>query len=68
MNMKTKAQEIYHLSIDKNEKIKRLEELLIDCLNEMEAQEQNMHPEVQHQLSEGYRVAKNYLRELSAFE
>jgi hypothetical protein len=64
MDMKKKAESIYSLSINKTEKIKLLNELMLDCYNEMEAQDQNMHPEVKHNLSEGFRVAKNYLREL----
>ena len=68
MNMKANADAIYALPTDTDDKIKQLRELLLDCLNEMEAQEQNMRPEIQHQLSEGYRVAKNYLRELETLK
>lgn len=64
MDMALKAKEIFERSINKKEKIKLLEELAIDCFNEMEAQDQNMHPEIKHNNAEGYRIAKNYLREL----
>lgn len=65
MDMKEMAEKIYNLSIEKDKKIVMLKELLLDCLNEMEAQDQNMHPEVQHKVSEGYRLAKDFLRELN---
>ncbi len=64
MNMKEKASEIYRSDISKQEKIHRLQELALDCQNEMDAQEQNMHPEIEHRLSEGLLAAKNYLLEL----
>ena len=64
MDMKKKAEYIFSLSIQKDEKIKLLKELLLDCYNDMEAQDQNMHPEVKHNNAEGYRLAKNLLREL----
>lgn len=64
MDMKNKAYELYNLDVEKNKKIEVLNEFLLDCLREMEAQDQNMHPEVQHKVSEGYRLAKDFLREL----
>ena len=60
--MRKKADAIYHMDVSNAEKIRMLKDLVLDCLNEMEAQDQNMHPEVKHELSEGYRVAKDYLR------
>ena len=66
MDMKKKAEEIYLMAIHKTEKIKLLEELILDCYNEMEAQDQNMHPEVRHNSAEGFRVAKDFLRLLEA--
>ncbi len=64
MNMKEKASEIYRSDIPKSEKIRRLQDLALDCQNELDAQEQNMQPEVEHRLSECLQVAKNYLLEL----
>ena len=64
MDMKEEAEKIYNQDIPTSMKIKYLNDLLLDCHNEMEAQDQNMHPEVQHKVSEGYRVIKNYLRQL----
>ena len=64
MNMKHVAKEIYHQSLDKVEKIKRLNDLILDCQNELEAQNENMHPEVTHNLAEGLRVAHDYVRQL----
>lgn len=64
MDMQVKALEIYHLKISKQAKTKLLNDLVLDCRNEMEAQDQNMHPEVQHNLAEGYRTARILLRKL----
>ncbi len=64
MDRKKVAQEIYNMPVEISEKIRKLKELMLDCFNEMEAQDQNMHPEIKHKLSEGYRLAKDYLREL----
>lgn len=65
MDMKKKAVEIYKMRISEQAKVKLLNDLLIDCYNEMEAQDQNMHPEVHHNLAECYRLAKNYIRKLT---
>lgn len=56
--------EIYHRNISKKEKIHLLEEIALDIHNELEAQDQNMHPEVYNELSEGLRLATNFIREL----
>lgn len=64
MNMKRMAEEIYHQPIDDNEKIRLLNELILDCRNELEAQNENMHPEVTHNLAEALRVAHDYVRRL----
>lgn len=66
MDMKKKAEDIYLMGIQQTEKIRLLNELILDCYNEMEAQDQNMHPEIRHNNAEGYRVAKNFLRLLDA--
>lgn len=66
MDMKRKAEKISHMHVDEEVKIKLLCELILDCYNEMEAQQENMHPEIQHNSAEGYRVAKNHLRRLLA--
>ncbi len=66
MDMKKKVEAIYEMEISKQEKCKLLKDVLIDFFNEMEAQDQNMHPEVHHNLSEAYRLAKDYLRQLEA--
>ena len=66
MNVKHDAKTIYESSVSKDEKILQLRNIILDCKNELDAQEQNMRPEVRHNLSEGLRVATNYLRELEA--
>ena len=64
MDVKQDANKIYESSMTKNEKISQLQNLILDTKNELDAQEQNMRPEIRHNLSEGLRVATNYLREL----
>lgn len=64
MNREIEVVEIYLMNISNEEKSKKLKEFLLDCYNEMEAQDQNMHPEVKHNLAEAYQLAKNYLRAL----
>lgn len=64
MDMKKIAEEIYHKSLDNAEKIRLLNELILDCRNELEAQNENMHPEVKHNMAEGLRIATDYVRQL----
>lgn len=64
MNRDTEALAIYQSHIDKKEKIRLLEELALDLHNELEAQDQNMHPEIYNELSEGLRLTTNFIREL----
>lgn len=66
MNMKRVAEEIYHRPVKNAEKIKLLNELILDCRNELEAQNENMHPEVKHNVAEGLRLASDYVRQLEA--
>jgi hypothetical protein len=40
------------------------EALALDLRNEMEAQDQNMHPEIHNKLSEGLRLVTDFIREL----
>ena len=64
MNREIEVIEIYLTKISIHEKCKRLEEFLLDCHNEMEAEDENMRPEVKHNLAQAYQLAKNYIREL----
>ena len=64
MDMKNIAEKIYHRKINHAEKIKLLNDLVFDCNKELEAQNENMQPEVKHNLAEGLRVAKDYIRRL----
>ena len=64
MDREDQVLEIYSRNIDRDKKIRLLEELVLDVTNEMDAQDQNMHPEIQNNLSEGLRLARDYLREL----
>lgn len=58
------AEELYHRSLDRAEKIRLLNELILDCRNELEAQNENMHPEIKHNVAEGLRLASDYVRQL----
>ena len=64
MNRDEEVLEIYHKDIPDAEKIRLLEEISLDLVNEMEAQDQKMHPERHNKISEGLRLAHNFLREL----
>lgn len=64
MNRDTEVLEIYHRKISTAEKLRLLEDIALDLHNEMEAQDQNMHPELHNKLSEGLRLATNFIREL----
>jgi hypothetical protein len=68
MDMKKKAQDIYTSLDTKELKIQQLNTLLEDCLMEMDAENQNMNPEVDHNLSEGYQAAKMYLETLKNYK
>ena len=46
------------------EKMRLLDDIALDLINEMEAVDQNMHPELHNRMSEGLRLAKNLIREL----
>jgi len=64
MNRDTEVLDIYNRDIPIKEKIHLLEELALDLYNELEAQAENMHPELHNKLSEGYMMAKNLIRKL----
>lgn len=56
--------QIYHLKISKKEKIHLLEEIALDLRAEMEAEDENMHPDVYNRLDEGLRLATDFIRKL----
>lgn len=64
MNRVDEALDIYNRHIAKEEKIRLLEELALDLHNELEAEDQNMHPEIYNDLAEGLRVVTNFIRTL----
>lgn len=68
MNRDVEALDIYHRNISKKEKLHLLEELALDIHNELEAVDQNMHPDVFDELSEGLRLTTNFIRELQALD
>ena len=62
MDRDIEALEIFQRKIDTKEKIRLLEDLLLDLRNEEEAADQNMRPELHNRLAEGLRLTTNYLR------
>lgn len=64
MNMKKEAKRIYKSSVSIDEKKRLLNELVNDCLNEMDADDQNMQSDIDHELASGYVTAKKYLSQL----
>lgn len=64
MDRDTEVLEIYQSDKSVKEKLRLLEDLVLDMNNELEAADQNMHPEIQHKLAEGMRLARDSIREL----
>ena len=62
MNRDEEVLELYQRDIDDDEKIRLLEDISLDLTNEMEAQSQNMHPELSRKSAEGLRLATDFLR------
>jgi|TARA_R110002126_G_scaffold291802_1_gene459156 hypothetical protein len=52
--------------LSKADKIKQLKNIILDLTNEMEAEDQNMHPEVNHNLAIKLQEATDALRKLEA--
>jgi len=64
MNRELEVINIYMQDISTEEKCKKLNDFVLDCFNEMEAEDQNMNPEVRDNLASAYQLAKKYLRDL----
>lgn len=64
MNMRDEADKVFNSDISKDEKIKILVDLELDCINELDAQDQNMQPKRKNRVSEGLRKIRDYLRVL----
>ena len=64
MDRVDEVKQVCEKDLPKDEKVKLLEDLLLDLKNELEAQDQNMHPEVRNRLSEAYRLTNQYLLSL----
>ncbi len=64
MDRVDEVMDICKKNISNDDKIRLLEDMLLDLKNEMEAQDQNMHPEVRKRSSEAYRLANQYLFEI----
>lgn len=68
MNREEEVLEIFSRNISLQEKIDLLEELELDLYNEMEAQQENMHPDVHNKMSQAFMLVSNLLRELRALK
>lgn len=64
MNRTSEVWDIYHQQVNRQTKIKLFEDLSLDFHNELEAQDQNMHPEINTGLSESLQLVTNLLRKL----
>ena len=63
MDRVDEVMDIIHRNIPTDKKVNLLRNLLIDLKNEMEAQDQNMHPEIRTGVSEAYQLANQYILE-----
>ena len=54
------------MGVNSDEIIKRLNNMILDLINEMEAEQQNMHPEVNHNLATKLQAATDALRRVEA--
>lgn len=61
MSRLDEVHKIINQDITDEEKRKLLKDLLLDLKNEMEAQDQNMNPEIRVRLSDAYQLANQYL-------
>ena len=66
MSFHKKFQEIDYLNASDAEKIKQLKNIILDLINEMEAEDQNMHPEINHNVASKLQVATDALRRIEA--
>lgn len=66
MDRDAEVLDIYNSSIDNEAKIRLLEDVVLDMHNELEAMDQNMHPEIHNSISNGLQLATDLLRELRA--
>ncbi|MDA0911875.1 MAG: hypothetical protein O2809_10050 [Proteobacteria bacterium] len=64
MNMYNEANSIYEMRTHNENKRYLLEQHAVDCIGEMDAQSQNMRPEVCNNQAEGLRITQEYLRRL----
>jgi len=56
--------EIYQRDLNKRDKIRLLEDMVLDLVNELEAEDQNMRTKTHNRASQGLQLAKNLLRGL----
>lgn len=68
MEFKKKINEIEQSSIHLKDKIKKMNSLVLDLTNELEAVDQNMSPEVEHDLAKKLTIANKLLEKLKRRE
>lgn len=68
MNRINEVKEIIAQNVSITEKKRLMKNLLIDLENEMEAQDQNMQPEIEANLSKAYQLANQYLLDKDTHE
>ena len=66
MDREAEVLEIFSRNISLKEKMHLLEDLELDLYNEMEAQQENMHPDIHNKMSQALMLVSNLLRELRA--
>jgi len=64
MVFNAEQENIEYSKLSSDEKIKQLHDVILDLTNEMEAEDQNMHPEVNHNLAIKLQEAIDALRKL----
>ncbi len=64
MTFYDKLNDIEKLNISFSEKIMLLKSIILDVTNELDARDQNMHPEIDHDLAKKLSVATEILRKL----
>lgn len=64
MSFNEEIKKVEHSKLSSDEKIKQLNQIILDLTNEMEAEDQNMHPEVNHDLAIKLQEASDILRKI----
>jgi len=66
MSLRQELKKAQSSKLSSDEKIKRLNNLILDLTNEMEAVDENMHPDVNHDLARKLQKTQEILRKVKA--